>query len=832
MATKSLGTLTVDILAKVGAFEKGMNAAERASDRAAKEIVAKQKQMAEKIDKIYKGIGDGLTKSFQVGMIGATAVITAGVANLFSQIGKAKDINIFAGLAQMSTEEFQKMGFAAETVNIPMEKLADMMKDFNEKLGEFKAIGSGGFADFFKEIAPFVKITSEELSKLSGQDALLAVVKSMEEAGMSSREMSFYLEALGSDMTNLLPLLVDGGRELKDLGDKASEAGAVMDQDFIDASLKAQEELNNLQWQVEGVRNEIAIQFIPILQEMIGTLNDPAAKEGIAAIVSGLGQIASKAISSAIELANFTKWVGEALAFKVNGGYAAIGDTSRAESAVADSEKRLVSLKARAKQASDGLKDTSTGFLSLFKASDAVQRQNLDTLNKAIKAQEQKLNTQKEIVRMSYEENNLTAKENEQKRKVAKEEMAKIEAQKKASQEAFALRRKEYDAARAKRDADEEAAKKKKKSGGGGAKKEKVQKEKISDEQKELDKLNDSYESNLLSIKERMFMLGKEGEAAKVSWDIQEGSLKDLNQTLKDNLLAEAQKLDAQKAAQKLAEEAEEKKEEERKNIEDDIERAKEFTENLEFQMTLLGKTADEQERLNLLRDLGSQANTEYGATAVAALGKFQEAKNVMEQQIEMADEVRSSFSGAIQDWVKGTKSFKDAMLGALESITAKLIQMAADNLIGKLLGQQGTPMGGSAGGGLGGIFGGLFGGGGGGAASAGAGAASGGGGGFMSFIGGLFGGGKAIGGNVQANSLYPVNEIGPELLTVKGKDYLMMGGDSGTITPNHRIGGGGGGGVMQSNNFVIHGKIDRRTQEQISAEVGRKSAQAQRRNY
>lgn len=42
----------------------------------------------------------------------------------------------------------------------------------------------------------------------------------------------------------------------------------------------------------------------------------------------------------------------------------------------------------------------------------------------------------------------------------------------------------------------------------------------------------------------------------------------------------------------------------------------------------------------------------------------------------------------------------------------------------------------------------------------------------------------RAGGGPVAANSLYQVNELGPELLNQGGKTYLMMGGQGGTITP------------------------------------------------
>lgn len=61
----------------------------------------------------------------------------------------------------------------------------------------------------------------------------------------------------------------------------------------------------------------------------------------------------------------------------------------------------------------------------------------------------------------------------------------------------------------------------------------------------------------------------------------------------------------------------------------------------------------------------------------------------------------------------------------------------------------------------------------------------------------------RAAGGPVAANSLYHVNELGPELLNQGGKTYLMMGAEGGTITPlgagpvSAAAAGAGGGTVI-----------------------------------
>lgn len=91
-------------------------------------------------------------------------------------------------------------------------------------------------------------------------------------------------------------------------------------------------------------------------------------------------------------------------------------------------------------------------------------------------------------------------------------------------------------------------------------------------------------------------------------------------------------------------------------------------------------------------------------------------------------------------------------------------------------------------------------------------------------------GGGRAIGGPVSAGGLYQVNERGPELLSVAGKEYLMMGQHGGTVTP--LAGGGKGGGDTYLNVTVAPpAGASRATAQQFGATAGRQMQIAMRRN-
>lgn len=84
-----------------------------------------------------------------------------------------------------------------------------------------------------------------------------------------------------------------------------------------------------------------------------------------------------------------------------------------------------------------------------------------------------------------------------------------------------------------------------------------------------------------------------------------------------------------------------------------------------------------------------------------------------------------------------------------------------------------------------------------------------------------LFGsavGGKAAGGSVSPFSMHRVNEQGPELLDVNGKQYLMNGNRNARVTPNSKIGGG----MSVSQAFYLNEPASRKTQSQVALEARR----------
>lgn len=181
-------------------------------------------QTAGGIGSAFAGIGRQLAAGLSVG---GFALMIKGVADSAAEIDK------LSRLVGVSTTDFQRLSAAASSVGVEQDKLSDILKDVNDKVGEFMQTGGGELKDFFENIAPKVGVTAESFRNLSGPQALQLYVSSLQQAGVSQQEMTFYMEALANDATLLAPLLANNGAEMKRLGDEAERMGVIMDEKSI-----------------------------------------------------------------------------------------------------------------------------------------------------------------------------------------------------------------------------------------------------------------------------------------------------------------------------------------------------------------------------------------------------------------------------------------------------------------------------------------------------------------------------------------------------------------------------------------------------------------------
>lgn len=224
------------------------------------ELDAKTKKLEEKLKKTqteFDNLSEKTKKtdkslvSFQKAAaataVAITLVTAATVAAVRSAGSFAKELTVASNRAGESVERMQSLAFASGTVGISLEKLGDIAKDTNEKIGEFLSTGGGGFKDFIDVMglsAQEARDAAEQFEKMSGPDVLQEMVNQMERVGVSSQRMSFALEGVASDTTDLMPLLIGNGKALKELRDNFNDLNITISESDLEKITEVNQKLS------------------------------------------------------------------------------------------------------------------------------------------------------------------------------------------------------------------------------------------------------------------------------------------------------------------------------------------------------------------------------------------------------------------------------------------------------------------------------------------------------------------------------------------------------------------------------------------------------------
>lgn len=291
----SLGTLTLDLIAKIGGFTGPLDKASASTKKNAAEI-SKQNELIAKSFGSMVGIAAGAALALP-GIIGGVVISTANAA---------KEITKLSSLAGLGTTEFQRYAAGAASVGIEQDKLSDILKDVNDKVGDFLQTGAGPLADFFTNIAPKVGVTADQFRKLNSADALQLYVTSLQKANVSQKEMTFFLEAIANDATGLLPLLKDNGKAWQELGDQAAAAGVILDTQTIAAAKQFSNELTVVGQYIESAKVALAAEFLPVLAQFTKDMATATKQAG------GLGAVVRDGADTIVEATAFIVNAGDA----------------------------------------------------------------------------------------------------------------------------------------------------------------------------------------------------------------------------------------------------------------------------------------------------------------------------------------------------------------------------------------------------------------------------------------------------------------------------------------------------------------------------------------
>ncbi|WP_299589427.1 phage tail length tape measure family protein [uncultured Microbulbifer sp.] len=273
MSKKSLGTLSVDLVAKTGGFEKGLDKASRHTDKRMRDIKKSSKTAARAIGAAFAAIG---------GAIGSKAIIDATIRQENALRQLEARLKSTEGAAGLSSEELQNLaGTMQQLTTFGDEAVMEMealLLTFTNIQGEVFKRATPAILDMSVAMGTDLRSSAVQLGKalndpikgisalsrtgIQFTDAQKSTIEALVESGRTAEAQGLILEELEKQF---------GG---------AAEAAA----DTFGGALKqAQNAFGDL-LESEGGLNEGKAA----LQELTELLQDPATKKAAAALTNGL----------------------------------------------------------------------------------------------------------------------------------------------------------------------------------------------------------------------------------------------------------------------------------------------------------------------------------------------------------------------------------------------------------------------------------------------------------------------------------------------------------------------------------------------------------------
>lgn len=290
MASRSLGSLTVDIIAKVGGFTKGMTQAERQADKSSKAIEQRMRRLGKGIDAALQIAG--------AAALAATAAITVGVGNAINrldEIGKASQ------KVGVTTEALSKLAYAARLADVDFQALQGGLIKL-AKSQDAAAQGSAAQLDLFRALG--VEFQNQDGTLRNTADVLSELADKFQALPDGADKTTAALTLLGKSGANLIPLLNGGSEAIRDAGDELERMGGVVTPEAAAQAEIFNDNITRLKTALEGMWQSLAMQVLPALVKLTEDMTKATTSgqgmntvvEAAASLVNGLGLAAQLAV--------------------------------------------------------------------------------------------------------------------------------------------------------------------------------------------------------------------------------------------------------------------------------------------------------------------------------------------------------------------------------------------------------------------------------------------------------------------------------------------------------------------------------------------------------
>ncbi|MAC35651.1 MAG: hypothetical protein CME38_18915 [Haliea sp.] len=242
-----------------------------ATKRALEDYNKELEQGESRLQRFGKSLAAGVA-SFAKWATAAAAAGAAGTAALLArmtanQAELARQTIASAEAFGISTKALQEWRYAADTVGIEGDKVADIMKDVSDKIGDAFLNGTGAAVDVIRQL----NLDLEELIRLSPDEQLLAISEQLQ--GLPQPAQVQILESLAGDASLLLPLLQNNAAALRELSAEAEKRGVLLSEEELQRLADFDKAFDRIKDQFTAFKNRIAGELAPTLTDLSNNID-------------------------------------------------------------------------------------------------------------------------------------------------------------------------------------------------------------------------------------------------------------------------------------------------------------------------------------------------------------------------------------------------------------------------------------------------------------------------------------------------------------------------------------------------------------------------------
>lgn len=184
-----------------------------------------------------------------------------------------------------STQQLQEFAYASELIDVSVDTLQGSLTKLTNNMQDTMN-GTGNAKASFEALG--VSVTNADGSMRSANDVFYETIDALGQVKNETERDAMAMDIFGRSAQDLNPLIIQGSKTLKAYADEAHNMGFVLDDEALSALGAVDDAYQRLQKTQEGVKNQLAVEFAPYLEEFYGDVTTMVKDGGKAIKDSGI----------------------------------------------------------------------------------------------------------------------------------------------------------------------------------------------------------------------------------------------------------------------------------------------------------------------------------------------------------------------------------------------------------------------------------------------------------------------------------------------------------------------------------------------------------------